>query len=334
MAEARSQRDEARKKIRQNIDPSTEKKAIKAARQEMAANTFEVIAREWVIKRDKQKDGRLKRILEIHLLPHLGKLPIQEITPKLAWKTIERIEEQGLKEEPKRARQYADKIYCYAMNTGRCMHNPFVSLKGELKKHTTKHHKAITNPKEIGGLMRAIDAYHGTPWLKAALKLSVLFFCRQNELRKMEWSEVNWEKRIIELSETKMKMKKPHIIPICNQAFTILTDLRLYTGHDKYLFPNSHRVGRCMSPNTVRGALCSIGYTPDIMVAHGLRATAKTNLEQELGFRSDIVELQLAHAVRDSLGSAYNRTTYLPERKEMMQKWADYLDELKLNSKN
>lgn len=336
LASARSQRDEAREQIRNGIDPSLNKKAIAIARQESAENSFEVIANEWFMIRGKKSDGdrRLKNLLKRDLFPYIGRRPIKDITPPELLQVLRRIESRT-KDMARRARQYAGQIFRYAIQTGRAERDPSADLKGALKVHSRGHFSAITDPKELGRLMADIKGYsRGTPVVKAALELSALFFCRPKELRHLEWSEVNWEEQRIELPASKMKMNQPHIIPLCTQALNILIELRLLTGFGKYVFPSAKGTSRPLSENGVRAALRTMGYDNNTMTAHGFRATARTLLDEVLGFRTEWIEHQLAHTVKDGNGTAYNRTKHLEQRRMMMQKWADYLDALRDGSVN
>jgi len=336
LADARSQRDEARTQIRQGIDPTVNKKAVATARQESSENSFEIIANEWLLIRpsSKNRDIRLRNLLKRDLFPQIGHRPIKDITPSELLQVLRRIEDRS-KDTARKARQHAGQIFRYAIQTGRAERDPSGDLKGALKTHTAKHYSAITDPKELGLLMMNIKAYsRGTPVVKAALELSALFFCRPGELRFMEWSEVNWDEERIELPATKMKMKQAHIIPLSSQALDILKELRLLTGRGKYIFPSAKTATRPLSENGVRAALRTLGYDNETMTAHGFRATARTLLDEVLGFRSEWIEHQLAHTVKDVNGTAYNRTKHLEQRRTMMQKWADYLDTLRTGSSN
>lgn len=336
LAMARIGRDKARGLIRDNIDPSQLKQATKQTQKDVAANSFEVIAREWLLKRGKKSDSgdkRLIRMLEKDLFPTLGRLPVTEITPPLLLNALRKIEDRGAIETAHRAKSYAGQIFRYAIATGRADKDPSVDLKGALSTATKKHFAAITEPKEVGKLMLAIDEYMGTTTACAALKLSPLFFCRPGELRHLEWDEINWDEELIELPASKMKMKQPHIIPLCKQALTILRELDTMPRRGKYIFPSARGASRPLSENGIRTALRSMGFDNNTMTPHGFRAMARTLLDEVLNFRIEWIEQQLAHAVKDANGRAYNRTKHLPQRKDMMQKWADYLDNLKIQAK-
>lgn len=333
LKDARNARDEARRQLAQGIDPSAEKQARKLASNQAAANSFEVIAREWLaIKmsdKSKRHQDRTRTALERDLFPYIGKKPVNEITAPELLAALRRIEQRGIIETAHRAKQTAGQVFRYAIITGRAERDISTDLQGALRTPVSTHFSAITEPRSVGQLMLAIDGYHGSPTLQAALKLSPLLFCRPGELRQLEWSEVNFDEQRIELPAEKMKIREPHIIPLSKQALAILTDLYPLTGHGKYVFPSARGASRPLSDNGVRTALRSLGYTNEQMTPHGFRAMARTLLDEILNYRVEWIEQQLAHAVKDVNGRAYNRTKHLPQRFEMMQRWADYLDELK-----
>jgi len=336
LAKAQADRDKARAQIREGIDPSQAKQAKKQASKVLAANSFEVIAREWLLKRGKKSesgDKRLVRLVEKDLFPSLGRYAIAEITPPQLLKTLRKIEDRGAHETAHRAKQYAGQIFRYAVASGRAERDPSTDLKGALTVPTSTHFAAITDPKQVGELLVAIDDYQGTIPLTAALKLSPLLFCRQGELRHLEWQEINWEDNQIEIPAEKMKTKQPHIIPLCKQALAILNELAERGKRGKYVFPSARGASRPLSDNGVRTALRSMGFDNETMTPHGFRAMARTLLDEVLGFRIEWIEQQLAHAVKDVHGRAYNRTKHLAQRKDMMQKYANYLDNLKKQAK-
>ena len=242
---------------------------------------------------------------------------------------LRKIEGSGKIETAHRVKQLVSQIMRYAIVTGRAESDPAAALTGALKSPNKKHFAAITTPKEAGQLMAAIDNYQGTAVVCAALKLSPLLFCRPGELRTLEWADLNWDEKRIEIPAERMKIKEPHIIPLSTQALTILNELQLLTGRHRYVFPSARGASRPLSENGVRTALRTMGYDNTQMTAHGFRAMARTLLDEVLGFRIDWIEHQLAHAVKDANGRAYNRTKHLPQRAEMMQRWADYLDQLR-----
>lgn len=332
LAMARQSRDQARTLLSQEIDPGQHRKATREARHASSANSFEVVGREWLAKRGKKSeagDKRLIRLLEKDLIPHIGSRPVSEITPPELLRALRKVESRGAVETAHRAKQCASQIFRYAVATGRAERDPSADLRGALASPTKQHFSSMTNPKEVGPLLAALHNYRGTPVVMAALKLTPLLFCRPGELRHLEWSEVNFEEDRIELPPEKMKMKEPHIIPLCRQAKAILEELRTLTGTGKYVFPSARGASRPLSENGVRTALRSIGYTNEQITPHGFRAMARTLLDEVLEFPVDWIEHQLAHAVKDANGRAYNRTKHLEQRRGMMQAWADYLDGLR-----
>ena len=272
---------------------------------------------------------RTLRILEKDLFPYLGARPIAQITAPELLAVLRRIENRGAVDIAHRAKQTSGLIFRYAIATGRAERDPSRDITGALRNRRKIHHAAITDPKEVGKLLVAIDGYTGTPVVKTALKLSPLLFQRPGEIRHMEWSEINWEQRRWEIPAEKMKMRVDHIVPLCQQALDLLTELQRLTGRGKYVFPSARGASRPLSENGVRVALRTIGYANEQMTPHGFRAMARTILDEVLNYRVDWIEHQLAHAVKDPTGRAYNRTAHLEGRTKMMQAWADYLDSLK-----
>jgi integrase len=328
---ARDKHKEARENLANGIDPNAAKQAQKAADQGAFANSFEVVALEWLQKRGAKSEGgdkRLNRLLQKDLFPYIGKRPISKITSPDLLKALRRIESRGAVNTAHRAKQAAGMVFRYAAATGRAERDPSVDLKDALAQPKRTHFKSITEPAEIGPLLTAINNYRGTPVVMAALKLSPLFFCRPGELRHLEWSEVNFSESRIELPASKMKMKESHIIPLASQAIEILKELLPITGRGKFVFPSARGASRPLSDNGVRTALRTLGYTNDQISPHGFRAMARTILDEVLNFPVDWIEHQLSHAVRDANGRAYNRTKHLMQRRGMMQTWADYLDGL------
>lgn len=334
LKEARTTRDQAKQLLSKGIDPSAKKQADKAARKEAGANTFEAIFNEWFLTKMQDKSlshqKRTRSLITKHLLPAFGKTPIKEITPLMLLNALRKIEAKGLIETTHKTKQAAGQIFRFAVVTGRAERDPCADLKGALKPIKVKHFAAITEPAAVGRLLLALDNYQGSPAVMAALKLSPLFFCRPGELRHMEWAEIDWDKKQWEIPAEKMKMRESHIVPLCKQAINMLEPLHAITGRGKYVFPNPRSNSRPMSENAVRTAIRTLGYSNEEMTPHGFRAIARTLLDEELGYRFELIEHQLAHAVRDATGRAYNRTKHLKQRYEMMQRWADYLDKLKL----
>ena len=330
---ARELRDEARQCVAEGIDPRDVKRARKESALEANRNSFAAVAEEWfaakVAHLSKSSKDRAQLALSRDLNPYLGKRPIAEVTPPEVLRCLRRIESRGTQETAHRVKRVASQVFRFAVATGKADRDPTTDLTGALTPTKKKHLAAITDPVEVGRLMVAINGYQGTTVVKTALNLSPLLFCRPGELRKLEWSEINWDTCQIELPGEKMKMGEPHIIPLAEQSLELLRDLEPLTGRGKYVFPSARGMSRPLSDNGVRTALRSLGYDSETMTAHGFRAMARTLLDEVLGFRVDYIEHQLAHEVKDTLGRAYNRTKHLPQRAAMMQRWADYLDNLK-----
>lgn len=331
---ARRATTEARELLSNGKDPGEIKRQAKMARQFGADNSFRAVALEWYSrKKTVWSDSHIKRVLwllEKNLFPWLGHRPIAQITSQELLGALKRTESKGTHETAHRAKQVAGQVFRYAVATGRAERDPAHDLKGALISPKETHLAAITDPKEVGKLLVAMDGYFGTPTVKAALLLSPLLFCRPGELRQLEWSEINFEEKRIDIPVEKMKARQQaHIIPLCDQAINILRDLQPLTKHSKYVFPSARGVNRPLSENGVRTALRTMGYDNATMTPHGFRAMARTILDEVLGYRVDWIEHQLAHAVKDPNGRAYNRTAHMEGRREMMQGWADYLDTLR-----
>lgn len=334
---ARKAARDARDGLATGIDPTETRRQDKLERSVGAANSFRAVALEWYEKEKPHwSESHIKRagwLLEKNLFPWLGHRPIAEINPSELLATLRKTEGKGTLETAHRAKQIAGQIFRYAVATGRAERDPTPDLKGALATPKGGHHAAIIDPKAVGDLLRAIDGFRGTPAVMAALKLSPLLFCRPGELRHMEWAEIDWEQERWEIPAEKMKLRLPHIVPLCSQALAILRDIQPITGRSKYVFPSARGASRPLSENGVRTALRTLGFANDEMTPHGFRAMARTILDEVLGYRVEWIEHQLAHAVKDANGRAYNRTSHLPQRKEMMQAWADYLDALKTSGK-
>ncbi len=333
LKDARERRDEARKLLANNEDPSaSRKKEIHKARLD-AATTFQSVAIEWLEKQSRKQSEatqrKLKLILNNDLLPWLGKRPLKEIKPLELLTTIQKIERRGANQLAHSALRLSSKVFQYGVITGRAEHNSAADLRGALEPVVVTHHAAITEPKQVGELLRAIEGYTGTFTVKCALQLSPMVFTRPGELRNAEWSEFNLDKAEWNIPAGRMKMGTSHLVPLSKQALEILLELHLLTGYGSYVFPSIRTDKRPMSDNTVNAALRRLGFAKDEMSGHGFRAMARTILDEVLGFRPDYIEHQLAHAVRDPNGRAYNRTTHLSERCKMMQAWSDYLDILR-----
>lgn len=334
LAKAREKRREAKTCLADGGDPGETKKRHKLAIQAATANTFGAVGSELIEKRRKEGAApvtldKMEWILNRKLGPYIGSTPVGDLSPKQLLGALLRIEADGIHETANRAKRVAGQVMRYAVATGRADRDVSQDLKGALITPTVKHRAAIIDPKELGKLLVAIEDYNGTPEVKAALQITPLLFQRPGEIRHMEWAEIDWAQERWEIPAQKMKMKQPHVVPLCRQVLEILEDIEPLTGNGRYVFPSARRGGRPLSENGVRTALRTLGYSNEQVTAHGFRATARTLLDEELGCRVDWIEQQLAHAVKDANGRAYNRTKYLPERKQMMQDWADYLDWLK-----
>ncbi|MFA5901403.1 MAG: integrase arm-type DNA-binding domain-containing protein [Hyphomicrobium sp.] len=333
LKDAREKRDAARKLLATGIDPGEQRKAVKAAGEEKAANSFEVVAREWLNKQlatwAESHSSKILLRLENDLFPWLGSRPIADVTAKELLTAIRRIEERGAVESAHRTLQNCGQVFRYAIATGRTERNPAADLRGSLSPVKAMHRAAITDPQAIGGLLRASEDYSGSFVTKCALRLAPLLFVRPGELRTMEWIELDLDAEQWNIPADKMKMREPHLVPLCSQVLAILREIQPLTGRGRYVFPSARSPKRPMSNNAVLSALRRMGYAKEEMSGHGFRAMARTTLDEVLHVRPDFIEHQLAHAVRDPNGRAYNRTAHLPERKAMMQQWADYLDTLK-----
>ena len=332
LADARERRAMAKKQLANGIDPAAVKQARKQADTE-ETETFEVIAREWHTKfsaswAPSHADTTISR-MERDLFPWIGKRPISKIKAPELLGALRRVESRGALESARRLKIIAGQVFRYAVATGRAERDPSADLKGALAMPREKHYAAIIDPKQVAPLLRALDGYQGHFVVKCALRLSPLLFVRPGELRHAEWEEIDLDEAVWNIPASKMKMREAHLVPLSNQAVDILRDLQPLTGTSRYVFPSARSVARPMSNNAVNAALRRMGYDKDTMTGHGFRAMARTIRDEVLHVRPDYIEHQLAHAVRDPNGRAYNRTAHLEERRKMMQTWADYLDGLK-----
>jgi integrase len=334
LKDARGRREAARKMLANGIDPGEAKKAQKAAVTARAANSFEAIAREWFgrwkhTKAASHSDKVIRR-LERDVFPWMGEKPVDQITAPIVLSVLRRIEGRGVFETAHRAKESISQIMRYAIATGRAERDPCPDLKGSLTKVKHTHMAAILDPVKVGALMRAIDAFKGTYEVKAALCLAPLVFVRPGELRAMRWENIDLNKA--EWKYVASKTKSDHLVPLAPQAVKILEELHPLTGRGEWCFPGRDPK-QPISNSTLNAALVRMGYdTKGEMTAHGFRAMARTLLAEELHFPPEVIEHQLAHRVSDALGTAYNRTLFLKERKAMMHAWADYLDKLKVGA--
>jgi len=336
LAAAREKRDEARKLLAAGVDPGEHKKATRAAAVDRAGNSFEVIAREWLAKRDWVDSYKVKVAawLENDVFPWIGGRPVADLKATEFLSVVRRVEDRGAIESAHRILQNCGQVMRYSIATGRAAANPVPNLKGALAAPPERHHAAITDPSAVGALLRALDAYEGTLVVKCALRLAPLVFVRPGELRRAEWAEFDLKAKQWNIPAERMKMREPHIVPLSRQAVAILEELQPVTGRGRYVFPGARSPKRPMSDNAILAALRRMGFDKEEMSGHGFRAMARTILDEVLHVRPDYIEHQLAHAVRDPNGRAYNRTAHMPERRKMMQAWADYLDERREDASN
>jgi len=334
LAEARKRREKAREQLSKGIDPNAAKREEKQAKADLAANTFELVARAWLKKtavtRKEITQSRITTLLEHDVFPFIGGLPINTLGPRdILNKALRKIEARGSVDTAHRAKQICGRIFRYGVAVGLADRDVTSDLRGALAEIPKSHFAAITEPKQAGELMRSIYGYTGHPSTVSALKLAPLVFVRPGELRKAEWAEFDLDGAEWRIPGSKMKMGFDHIVPLSTQAMTILRGVHPVTGHCRYVFPSLRSDERPMSENTLNAALRGMGYSKDIHTAHGFRDMARTILDEVLGERVDYIEHQLAHTVKDPNGRAYNRTAHLPARRKMMQSWADYLDKLR-----
>ncbi|HEY8118565.1 MAG TPA: integrase arm-type DNA-binding domain-containing protein [Methylophilaceae bacterium] len=336
LTKARSDRDDARKLLAAELDPSENRKAVKAAKHGNTANSFEVVAREWVSshmanKSDGHRDKVIRRF-ELYLFPWIGKRPVADITAPEVLTAIKRIEKLGKLETAHRTLQTAGQVFRYAVQHGRAIRDVTADLRGALPAITTKHMAAFTEPKDVAELLRAIDGFKGTFTVQSALCLAPLVFVRPSELRKAKWADID-----LDAGEWRYKVSKTktdHLVPLSTQAIEILKSIQPLSGHGEYVFMGGHDPKMPMSEAAINAALKRMGYdTKTQITGHGFRAMARTILHERLEIDPHIIEHQLAHNVPDALGAAYNRTKFIEQRKTMMQQWADYLDELKAGAK-
>jgi len=330
---ARDLRYQARKLLDDGQDPSYVKQQRRFNAFQEAENSFKSVALEFLVKKAKVCTEKyvknMRQRLERNVFPYIGNRPINDIKPSELFSILDRIDNQGKVDTAHRVKQNCGEIFRYAVATCRAEYDPTASLSRTLTPNRPKHLASIIEPKKVGELLRAIDGYKGQFITQCALKLAPLLFVRPGELRHAEWSEIDFEEAEWRIPAGKMKMKAQHIVPLSNQSIAILKELKQSTGNRQYVFPSIQSPkNRPMSENTVNGALRRLGYERDEMTGHGFRSMASTLLNEH-GWNRDAIERQLAHAERDSVRAAYNYADYLPERRKMMEWWADYLDRLK-----
>ena len=334
LRQARERREQARKLLADGVDPGAQRQADKAKRQAAAANTFEVIAREFIERRLTEKSAvhrsNVQRRLERDVFPYLGRRPVSAITAPEILAVVRKLEARGAMESAHRALGNIGQVIRYAIAAGRANFDPTPSLRGSLSPVNPRNMAAPTDPAAVGAILRALEAFQGGPVVQAAVNLLPLVFCRPGELRTMKWADVALD--AAQWSYTVSKTKTAHVVPLSTQALAILRDLRPLTGHlaGGYVFPGGRSSLRPLSNAAINAALRRLGIdTKTELTGHGWRAVARTLLHERLGFDPHVIEHQLAHAVPDALGTSYNRTKFLKERKAMMQRWADYLDTLR-----
>ena len=337
LAKARQRRERAREQLADGVDPGVAKREEKQAQADAAANTFESVARVWLAKtaskRAEVTQSRITTLLEKDIFPFIGSMPISKIKPRdVLDKAVRKVEARGSIDTAHRAKQMCGQVFRYAVAIGLAERDVTVDLRGALAAIPQSHFSAITEPIQTGELMRAIFDYTGHSCTVAALKLTPLVFVRPGELRTAEWAEIDLGNAEWRIPARKMKMKVDHLVPLARQAVELLLSIKPLTGHGRYIFPSLRTGERPMSENTINAALRGMGYSKEMHTAHGFRAMARTIMDEVLGERVDLIEHQLAHAVKDPNGRAYNRTAHLPARREMMQRWADYLDKLRVGA--
>jgi integrase len=332
LKEAREGREAAKKALAGGIDPGALKQATKAAHRALAENSFEMVAREWWAKWKTGKSDRhvevVLRRLETRVFPLIGNKPVASITAMEVLDLLRRIEAQGYGEVLAKTKSSISMVMRYAVATGRATHNPCPDLRGVFETKPVKHMAAPTDPEEAARLLRMMDSYRGTLVVQSALRLAPLLFCRPGELRTMRWADIDFS--AAQWSYIVGKTKTPHAVALSRQAVAILREIEALTGGGEYVFQGRRSTKQPMSDNAVNAALKSLGIsTQEELTGHGFRAMARTFLAERLGYEDRVIEHQLAHKVPDALGTAYNRTRFLDQRRKMMQEWADYLDRLK-----
>lgn len=331
LADARDRREAARRLVARGIDPGKQRRARREARAKARQDSFEVIGREWAQRQrwtERHRDRVLAR-LKNDIFPQIGSDAITAIDAPQILAALRRVEARGAVDTAHRERGYTSQIFRYAIATGRAVHDPAADLKGALTATKTKHFASITDPRQIGPLLVAIDGYQGTEVVRLALRLMPYVFLRPGNFRSAEWSQIDFRGREWRIPEDRMKRPAPHIIPLAPQVVDMLEYLYKLSGHrSEYLFPSLRTISRPLSENTLNAALRRLGYSKFDLTGHGFRHMASTLLHEQ-GFNSDAVERQLAHLDRNETRATYNYAEYLQERRIMMQSWADYLDELR-----
>jgi integrase len=331
LKEARERRDASRRLLSEGTDPSHRRKELKIAQTGQARNSFELVTQEWLEKHSaswaESHRSRVARLFERDVYHLIGSRPISQIAAPELLSVLRRIEGRGAVDTAHRALGFCGQVFRYAIATGRCERDPSGDLRGALGRAHVSHFAATTEPKQFAAILKSMDGYDGGITVRCALRLAPRVFVRPGELRRALWKDIDFE--VGEWRYTVTKTKVPHIVPLSKQALQILKDIHPTTGNGKFVFPSARSNDRPMSDNAVLAAMRRMEIEKSEMTGHGLRAVARTILDEVLGFRPDVIEHQLAHAVRDPNGRAYNRTAHLEERRRMMQEWSDYLDGLK-----
>lgn len=342
---ARKARDDAKRVRETGANPVQQRKAEKLAAKASSANTFEAAARELLASKapgwSPAHAEKWLRIMEKDLFPHIGALPLADIGAPVLLGALRRVERRGALVLVRDLREYAGQVFRYGIQEGHCSHNPAPDLAQAFKAHTKRHMAAVLEPQKVGELMRALDSYTGQPTTRAALLLSALLFQRPGNIRAMEWAEIDTEAALWTILAAKMKRTlaqklngRPHLVPLAPQALALLKELRPLTGHTRWVFPSLLTPERCMSDGTVNTALRRLGYSNTEATAHGFRAMARTLMVEQLpGVSTDVIEAQLAHGKSGPLGAAYDRAEFMAQRRELMARWADYLDGLRTGAK-
>ncbi|HIO30258.1 tyrosine-type recombinase/integrase [Marinobacter salarius] len=328
---ARARRDEAKRLLADSIDPMAHRSKTRSKQIEATSNTFKAVALEWLEYVHKKSvgettSGRNERRLEMYAYPKLGRSPIAEIEPPDVLAALREIEKKGHLESAHRVKTLIGQIFRYAVSTGRAQRDVTADLRGTLPPAKPRHHAAVVTPHEISKLLNLLDSYWGTPTVCKALKMAPYLFLRPGEFRKMRWEEIDWEEAV--WAKEKTKNGESFVVPLARQVVALLRELQQSNGNSDWVFPSGRSRDRPMSDNGLNSAMKRMELR-DIMTPHGFRAMARTALAERLGFKTEIMEMQMAHRVRDMHGRAYNRTTWMPERRDMMQQWADYLDSLR-----
>ena len=336
LRDARARREEAKQLIAKDIDPSEHKREVRQAKIDAERNSFENIAREWheirMAEFSEKHQGTVMYRLETYIFPAIGKVGITKLETQDIMAVVKPLEQKGNYETSRRLLQIISQVFRYAVITGKAKHNIAADMRGALRPRKVTHRAALVEPEKVGQLLRDIDDYEGYFPLVCALKLAPLVFTRPTELRAAQWKEFDLEAAEWRIPAERMKMRQQHIVPLSEQALVVLRDLYAFTGGGKYLFPSTRTETRPIADATMLNALRRMGYQKHEMSVHGFRSIASTLLN-ELGFNRDWIERQLAHGERDEVRAAYNYAEYLPERRKMMQAWADYLTDLREKAK-